>query len=221
MDSIHSIVFPSDSLRSREIISRSNARSTGKYPSWKMRRMMHWESRNELNVFRLLDCDPNVWRFYEQPCSIEYTLGGVLSRHFPDVLVVGVAGKELWEIKTRQHSSAGDIRRRTEFLTQALPQHGYRYKLVVAEELAADGPLENAKLLLQFGRKQVTAQDWEQIRRAVKEGSTLRWLEICRGDYGIQAREIVSGLVLRGVLRLDMNSPITAMTRFHVANGGL
>jgi hypothetical protein len=34
--------------------------------------MLQWESMNELNAFRLLDCDPRVTVFTEQPCEIVY-----------------------------------------------------------------------------------------------------------------------------------------------------
>src|ERR1700677_1489546 len=51
------VVFPEPGQpRSRGVVSRSNARPTGKYPCWKMGRMLHWESENEFNAFRILDC---------------------------------------------------------------------------------------------------------------------------------------------------------------------
>jgi hypothetical protein len=37
-----------------------------------MERMLQWESINELNAFRLLNCDPRVTVFTEQPCEIGY-----------------------------------------------------------------------------------------------------------------------------------------------------
>src|ERR1035437_349834 len=87
LSGIKSILFPAaGQMRSRKFISRSNARSAGKYPSWKMGRMMHWESSNELNAFRLLDCDPNVTSYSEQPCRIAYGLEGGEKIHYPDIL---------------------------------------------------------------------------------------------------------------------------------------
>src|SRR5215813_8651303 len=52
--------FCSEGALSRNVVTRSRVRPTGKYPSWKMERMLEWESRNELHAFRLLDCDPSV-----------------------------------------------------------------------------------------------------------------------------------------------------------------
>ena len=68
---VRAVIFPEPGeLRSRRVVSRSNSRSAGKFPSWKMKRMLHWESIHELNAFRLLDCDPDVTCFSEQPCQI-------------------------------------------------------------------------------------------------------------------------------------------------------
>ena len=79
---IRNIVFPEPGqLRSRKVVSRSSARPKGKYPSWKVRRMVQWESENELNAFRLLDCDPDVTCFNEQPCEVKYVLGGQVRSH--------------------------------------------------------------------------------------------------------------------------------------------
>jgi hypothetical protein len=65
---IKSILFPiAAEKRSRKVVPRSNARSAGKYPSWKMRRMIHWESVTDLNAFRLLECDPTIRSYSEQP----------------------------------------------------------------------------------------------------------------------------------------------------------
>jgi hypothetical protein len=118
---LEAVIFPdAGELRSRKVVSRSNSQSAGKYPSWKMRRMVHWESLNELNAFRLLDCDPRVWRFSEQPCRIVFTIDGIRRIHFPDVLVIGAEGKQLWEIKTRCKSMDSEVLRRTELLSKAL-----------------------------------------------------------------------------------------------------
>src|ERR1700677_476715 len=85
---ISNIMFPGPGqLRSRKIVSRSSARPKGKYPSWKMRRMLQWEPENELNAFRSLDCDPDAMRFHEQPCEVVYVLDGQVRSHYPDILV--------------------------------------------------------------------------------------------------------------------------------------
>jgi hypothetical protein len=51
------IIYPqAGDIRARTVVSRSRARSTAKYPSWKMGRMMQCESSNERD-----DLPPKSW----------------------------------------------------------------------------------------------------------------------------------------------------------------
>jgi hypothetical protein len=222
LSAIKSINFPDPGqVRSRKVVSRSNARSTGKYPSWKMGRMIHWESINELNAFRLLDCDPNVTSYSEQPCQIVYVIGGVERVHYPDILVATTGRKQLWEVKLRSNALVPEVLARATFLSHALPRWGYEYRTVFGEDLARQPRLNNANLLLSLGNLAVSDCEWEDVRRIVADQGALVWSEASSGNYGAKGREILSSLVLRGVLTIDMNSPISPATEFVPKNGGL
>jgi hypothetical protein len=219
---IRSILFPEPGqMRSRKVVSRSNARSAGKYPSWKMGRMMHWESLNELNAFRLLDCDPNVTSYSEQPCRVAYVMDGVERIHYPDILVTTTGGKQLWEVKPRSNASEPEVLARAAFLSRVIPGWGYEYRTVLAEDLASQPRLSNANLLLSLGKRAVSDCEWEDVRRTIAEQGTLVWAEACAGNYGARGRDILCSLVLRGVLTIDMNAPISLSTEFVARKGGL
>jgi hypothetical protein len=219
---VASIDFPKPGeLRSRKVVSRSNARATGKYSSWKMDRMIQWESQNERNAFSLLECDPDVKSFHEQPCKIVYVIDGVKRIHYPDILVVFAKGREIWEVKPRFEALQPDIRVRTSFLAQALLPWGYTYRIALGEDLARQPRLDNANVLLRFGKKQVTDYDYEAIRKALYRRGVLSWSEACRGDYGAKGRENLCSLAVRGMLRIDMGIPISPATQFLPRKGGL
>jgi hypothetical protein len=206
---ISNIVFPEpQQLRSRKVVSRSRTRPAGKYPSWKMRRMVQWESENELNAFRLLDCDPNVTRFNEQPCTIMYTLDGQPRCHYPDILVEKDSRKELWEVKNEARAEELEVVSRTKLLTEELPRWGYTYLVAMQPRLT------NACILLGFGRSAVSDCEQEFIRRTLKQHGSLLWSDACCGKYGPRGREIFCGLVLRGMLTIDLNFPISSSTPF-------
>lgn len=59
-------------VRVRKIVKRSNSYSTGKYPSWKMGRMVQWKSPRLLAAFRLLDATPAVKSYQEESMRIDY-----------------------------------------------------------------------------------------------------------------------------------------------------
>lgn len=213
--SVHAVIFPGPGqLRSRKVISRSNTHSTGKHPSSKLGRMVHWESLHELNAFRLLDCDPDVANFCEQPCQVVYVMDGVERVHYPDILVTTTDGKELWEVKPRSKALAPEVLARTALLSRVLPRWGYEYRMVFAEDLATQPRLSNANLLHRFGARAVGDCEWEAIRHAAEKRGRLIWSEACRGDYGPRGREILCGLVLRGILTIDMDSPLSLNTHF-------
>ena len=110
--------------------------------------MMHWESSNELNTFRLLDCDPNFTSYSEQPCRIAYVMDGVERVHYPDILVTAAGGKQLWEVKTRSNAIEAEVLARADFLSRVLPHWGYQYRTVLAEDLLRQPHLSNANLLV-------------------------------------------------------------------------
>ena len=219
---IKSIVFPEPGqVRSRKVVARSNARSAGKYPSWKMGRMMHWESTNELNAFRLLDCDPKVISFSEQPCQIVYVMDGLERTHYPDILSWQRLEGSAREVKPRCNAADPDVLARAAFLSHVLPRWGYEYRTVLAEDLARQPRLSNANLLLSLGKRALSDCEWEGVRRTLAEKGSLAWSEACAGNYGLKGREILCGLVLRGILTIDMIAPISLSTEFVAKKGWL
>lgn len=219
---VSNIVFPEPrQLRSRKVVSRSRVRPTGKYPSWKMSRMIQWESENELNAFRLLDCDPAVTSYTEQPCRVFYIVDGRAMSHYPDILVEMEGRKELWEVKPKSHAIEPDVVERSTLLTQELPLWGYAYRIVLAEELALQPLQRNACVLLGFGRCAVTDCEQEFIRRAVAQHGSLLWSDACCGKYGPRGREVLCSLVLKGVLTVDLKLPISPSSRFVAGKDGI
>ena len=209
------IVFSSaEQVRSRRVVTRSRFRPTGKYPGWKMERMLQWESMNELRAFRLLDCDPRVTAFTEQPCEIVYVDGTETRRHYPDIYVEVDSNRELWEVKAECEASQSEVSTRTELLTSGLRRYGFTYRVVLDHELAKQPRLENAKTLLRYGRRMASDNEREYVRVALKSKGHLSWSEVCEGDLGTHSREIVCRLVLEGVLSFDMDSRLGASTQF-------
>lgn len=205
------IIFPKDGkIRSRKVVKRSNARNTGKYPSWKMQRMMQWESVHEGNAMCILDATPNVVSFSEQPCEIIYTLNGNQRRHYPDFMVIEGKNREFWEVKTESDANSSEVAERTAFLAEVLPEYGYGYRVVYAEVLAKQPRLDNVKRLNKLGRQPISSLDRERIRHLFKLEQAISWglLE----EKFPQILRIVSRLILEGMLSIDFNQPIFSDT---------
>jgi hypothetical protein len=209
------VVFSSaEQVRSRRVVTRSRFRPTGKYPSWKMGRMLQWESMNELHAFQLLDCDPRVTAFTEQPCEIVYVDATETKHHYPDIYVEIGSNQELWEVKAECEASQSEVSTRTERLTSGLQQYGFTYRVVLDRELARQPRLDNAKTMLRYGRRAASDNEREYVRLALKRNARLSWSEVCTGFLGSPGREIVCRLVLEGVLSFDVDSPLGPGTQF-------
>jgi hypothetical protein len=176
--------------------------------------MMQWESTNELNAFRLLDYDPAVLRFTEQPCEICYTHNDLARTHYPDILVEYRDHKELWEVKPEADVAEPEFIQRTAILA-GLADWGYRYRVVLARELKTQPRLKNGIQLVHLGRRDVTVQQRESIRILLSRGVLLTWSDACQGAYGNKGREALCRLALEGKLSFDVDSVWCPESTFH------
>jgi DNA invertase Pin-like site-specific DNA recombinase len=215
VSTIEAPIFPRPGqLRARRVVTRSRARTTGKYPSWKMERMLQWESINERNAFMLLDCDPRVRRFSEQPCVIPFTMNGVRHLHYPDILVETDGSTEFWEVKTEKDANLAEIVQRTTLLARGLVRYGYTYRLVLDRDLNDASRLKNADTLLRFGCHRINDIDREHIRARFRQSGCIIWHDACVGTYGHRGRQVLCRLVLEGHVELDLTLLPSPATRF-------
>lgn len=200
------IVMPADGQdRARNLISRSRRVATGMYPSWKMQRLMHWESREEAKVFRLLDASPAILRFSEQPFTIRYWDAGEWRHHIPDVAVETTSGDRLiLEIKSTRDPKLGDALRRAEIIAPAVRMLGCQYAVVHQRDINAGTSLQNARLLLRFGRAVTTAQAHQQFLRLLdQEGPLTRQRLLGTVIEGAHAIHAGAQLALQGLISID------------------
>lgn len=206
------IHFAPPGTLARQVVKRSNARKTGKYPSWKMGSMLQCESENERNCMLLFDLCSWVKSYRPQPCIIKYRMNGHAFKHFPDVLASTHSGHELIEVKPRALANHPDIVRRTAILTEMLPAHGYRYRLMLAEELALSPRLENAELIKRLGKGEVPALQRERIRILFQQHHSIPWSMFQQDRNNPHLAMHVCRMVLEGYLSIDLNQPLTDNT---------
>lgn len=215
-DRVISIEFPENTLRARKVISRSNAKATGKWPSWKIGRMMHYESGNERNAFKLLDACPEVISYREQPCIVRYVLDGVEHRHYPDIQVNFKAQQHLWEVKTEAESNKPDTFSRSELMAKCLPAFGFGYHVALAENLKRNPRLRNIEILLRHRRSPVPINEYEQIRQLFKKHENLHWGYFQHGEAGATYLKSICQLIVEGHLAIDVNEAIQAATLIQI-----
>jgi hypothetical protein len=192
-------------LRARKLISRSRRVMTGKYPSWKLGRLVHWESRLESSVFRLLDVCPAVKAFAEQPLTIHYLDAGKWHAHVPDVAYVTAAGK-VWilEVKSSMDRGVADARRRAALIAPRLKVLGIGYAIAAEESIRAGTSLSNAEALVKGARGASSARADHDLRSLVEERLSISQAELVGLVFDMKrAFHVAAGLVMRGGLSLN------------------
>ena len=201
-------------VRARRVVTRSRARGTGKYPSWKIGRMVQWESPHELNAFRLLDANPAVLAFAEQPAVIVYRLQGETYRHYPDAVVATSQGSEFWEVKSSVDASSPELIERTRLLAAHLPAMGYGYRMVLGEDLSRNPRLRNVLTILRHGRRALQLPEREALRQILDRTGFVCWGAAKEGLLGQRGRSLLARSFLEGSVVFDVEQPLGPSTRF-------
>ena len=176
---------------------------------------MQWESIHELNAFRLLEVNPEVKTFQEQPCVIHYVLDGISYRHYPDILVQTQTAREIWEIKPIEEANKPEVISRTKFLEAALPDHGYQYRVLLGEDLGRKIRLDNIKALLDCNRLTIAPLVREKIRQIFSTVSTLTIGTLQECLQGEISQKEIYRLIIEGDLFCNMETPFSSTTQLH------
>lgn len=209
------ITFPDDGARARRVVSRSNYRVSGKHPGFKCRRMYHWESYLERDAFLLLEADPLVLSFREQPAVLTYEQNGEERRHYPDLLVRSRRGTEFVEVKTDKDAESEEVAARTALLQPPLADHGYGYRVWTESEIRVHPRLDNVRYLLRYGRTPVPLERVERLRQLFCKIPDMPWGALIGGLLGPHSLQDACRLVLEGRLVMDLDAwwePLTPVT---------
>lgn len=205
-----SIEWMEDGKRARQVVNRSNMKMTGKNPSVKNRRMMHWESRLELRAMDILEAFPQVVSYHEQPAEIRYLdESGNTRIHYPDLLVVMNGSQRLLlEIKADTSLDDEDLIRRTILLTRELRGLGLHY-MVITESQLGGVVQDNIQMILRNAARRIEPEAREFIRRRfVGNEITLAQAMKCAFRFREDAVGLIYGLVLEGSIVTAMESPL-------------
>jgi len=218
-DSLCQIEWAPEGSRARKVISRSNYRVTGKYPSWKMGRMLHWESTLERDAFYLFDANPMVKEFREQPAQITYMLNDSEHRHFPDILVRTAHGNLFKEVKTDEEADDEKIIDRTAHLKPLLHTQGFDYEVLRESDIRREPRLSNAQRILRYGRHPLNHHEQEMfIQRYFKNGCSCNLIDITRNDRDQKDIPHLCQMILVGIIAMDIEHPWGNETLFSLQN---
>lgn len=213
-------------------IPRSSRSVTGRFPSEKRGGLAQFESTLERDFFLLLEFDPTVRSFEEQPLSIEYQdAGGRLYHYIPDVRIdyhpacSPYLPPHLIEVKyeadlVAQHD---ELRPKLQAGMRYAAARGWGFRVLTERDIRTPR-LANARFLLPY--QQVPSDDLAEARLVAaleRQGPTTpsALLYPLGSDAEERAHLLASlwRLVATGRIHTDLKRPLGPQSRLVLAPG--
>jgi hypothetical protein len=149
-------------------VSGRGGNMIGRFPSLKMGRMIAFESLIEQDYLFLLDFEPDVLNFTEQPVKIEYIWEGKELHYTPDFHVIRKTGEEFVECKPQALVRCDENQRKFKAAREWCQSQGWGFRVVTGEEIRAGNRLNNIKLLTRHARICIPPGSLQQVSLALQ-----------------------------------------------------
>lgn len=145
-------------------VSNRGGNIIGRFPSFKLGRMVDFESLIERDLIFLLDFEPEVETFCEQPLTIEYQDEGKVRHYTPDFHAIKKGRNILMECKPEKFVQTAKNQRKFRAGQSWCATRGWIYQLVTDQDLYSGYRLQNIKHLTQFARYSISPAMRHSIR---------------------------------------------------------
>jgi hypothetical protein len=166
-------------------------------------------SHLELRYIELLEFDPGVEVFVEQPCRLTYADNQRQRTAIPDFYVEGTTGAAFVEIKWEEDAASPANEARWPLIGAAFNELGYEYRVVTERTILREPRSGNVTALLR--RRRQPLPPLEVIKLASGDDFVgLRSMDEIRHHYvGVPDDDLLR-LVARGILHVDLDQPLHA-----------
>lgn len=201
------------------VIRQGHRGVRGRFPSRKAARVLSFESRLERDHFLLLEADPGIRTFEEQPVTIAFTVRGKARRYTPDVRVEYEGGRtELVEVKyaadlaSMAHEDRASMAEAHDAARAYAAARGWTFR--VATDVDLRGPrLDRAETLRTHARAPADLARWSASLSEVLRQRPGLTLGEAVAAVGEAARPSILHLLWLGALCDDMTGVPSDRTR--------
>lgn len=145
-------------------VSNRGGNIIGRFPSFKLGRMVDFESLIERDFIYLLDFEREVMWFEEQPLTLEYEQQGKVRCYTPDFQVVRQGQPMLVECKPKKAVNLAKNQEKFQAGQTWCAARGWKFQVVTDEELRGGYRLSNVKFLTQFAHYSLDPELINRIR---------------------------------------------------------
>lgn len=184
----------------------------GKFPSVKTGRAVWWESPLERDYVHLLEFDPDVVCYREQPLRIRYILDNTAHTYTPDFLVERASGrKQIIEVKPEEIAVSPEYQRFSRAISHVCEKDGFEFVTATDKTVRLQPRLDNVKILHRYSRVPILPDHIVECRRFLLNNreATLGRLTGHLRAKGIGTR-VAYALVSRGLVIVDLGAPLGA-----------
>ncbi len=205
----------------RKIPRYGAQKNIGKFFSVKTGRVAWYEALTERDFMYLLDFDPAVVSWWEQPLQMRYSHDGKTHRYTPDLEVHRTSKKQIVEVKPKDKVESGEW----DFLFRTAAcicePEGYEFIVVTDEQIREQPKLNNVKKLWKYARtpvgsrEQVLCADYFQQRQVaeITLGDLQRFFKTKHAP--VQA---LYALLFWGALDFDLKQPLDSVTLIRLSS---
>lgn len=196
----------------RKISNRGGVKKNiGKFPSFKAGRNIWWESLLERDYIYLLEFDPDVEKYEEQPIRVRYSLEGKVRCYTPDFLVERKGGRRvIVEVKSKEKVSSEAFRLFFLTVSPVIHKLGYEFVVVTDKMIRVQPLLENVKILWGYSRVPLFSRHQVLCRKFLRENNGASIADLARSlSEKSVTLPVIYSLIYRGVLSVDLNLPIS------------
>jgi hypothetical protein len=196
----------------RKITNKGFKRVIGKFPSLKMGRLICWESQIERDYIYLLEFDPSVVFYAEQPLRISYYLDDKERHYTPDFLVKRSDKNLIVEVKQEDEAQKEENQCLFRIASAICAHDNYEFVLVTDTMIRVQPRLDNIKLLTRYQRIPIHDPQYQIICYELFSKSS----EVCLSEitqfFASRniGKQVVFSLLYWGILAVDLMQPITA-----------
>lgn len=195
----------------RKITNTGTTKVIGKLPSLKMNTAIWWESQLERDYIYLLEIDPNVLSYCEQPFTITYTSQRKLKRYTPDFLVTRPQNQQIVEVKP-EHLAYDD--KNLQLFRQIAPiaiANEMEFVVITERMIRVQPRLNNIKLLYKYAKVSLSLTNYLDCLEYFRN---TKLTSLLNAEQQLRAKGISRSILLRllwsGFLVTDLMKPISS-----------
>lgn len=194
-------------------VRKNRGRTTnfiGKFPSLKLNRIILWRSLLERDYLHLLEFDPDVVYYKEQPFQID-SINDDVHNYTPDFLVERTDKRQIIEVKPEQYVTNEENAVLYLSLASVCRAKGYEFLVVTDTMVRAQPCLNNVKLLWRYARTPLTPQHQILCHNFMLRCTQANFTEVIQFfELNCIAKDVVYALMYRGALAFDITQPINS-----------